>query len=290
MNTLTKLRDSFLGYISPRKPQRNPAVKTTGPKTSPVAVNFLEERRKLEPSRLSVGGNKAQKVITGRVVKTTSYKTTLGPDVKKISKEVAKEKEVIIITDSEDVPTTETDEYELSAEEDPEETETVILPEPEFFDDDPTFINDDDEYKENRKVVEQYSEEEEESVELNDEDLEITLINGDVDSEGSEESEVSGEDKVRNYLSNQSVAPQSSPNSKIRSSKQTDHDFHPDESALWARLEARGNEPIIPAHWAQDFRTFTADFFSADLEETFINSASGKDFQGKLLSHFQNLA
>lgn len=273
-----------MGYISPVKPRR------ATPKDSPIKPNFMEDRRKSGPA-LAVEGTKSQKVITGRITKLSSTtivkKNIAGKGRMKVNARagnVAKENSTT--TESEEVFSKDSTYTPSVDEELDDEVEVAVEKEAEFDDDEPTFVNDDDddaEYKEGRKAAEQYSEDEEESLRAEEEDLDITLVN-DIQTQETEESEMSGEDKVQNYLSNQSVAPKNSSNSTKHSAKDGKHDWHEDELALWRQFEARGNEPILPAHWSQDFRTFTADFFSTNLEETFINSASGADFQGKLFS------
>lgn len=239
-----------MGYISPVKPKRTTA------NTSPRKVNMLKERRET----LLVEELEAQKVISGRVVKSSSYKTRFS--LKKSSEKDADA--------CEPRPgDAETDGTKAVTKAEPK---VVIEEEPKWNEDEQTFVHDDEEY-EVKEIVQQLNADEEETSSLFDE---TTLIESE-ESVIVEEFEISGDDKVRNYLSNRSVACKKSLEQPTETAV---HDYHEDEMALWRQFEARGKEPILPAYWSQDFRTLPAYLFSHNLEETFINSASGKDYRG----------
>lgn len=212
MESLLRLKESFMGYISPAKQKRT--TKTSSPKK----VNMLQQCR----DALFVEAPRAQKVISGRVAKPSSWKPQVRP-----KKGERKGADVCAVEEV------------------------------------------DEEYEGKPEAAEWLSVDEEESLSISDD---TTLI-----SQDTEDTEISGDEKVRNYLSNRSVASSARPKDPTQTSV---HDFHEDETALWRQFDARGNEPILPSHWSLDFRTLPADLFSANLEETFIHSASGSDFKG----------
>ena len=51
------------------------------------------------------------------------------------------------------------------------------------------------------------------------------------------------------------------------------------EITLYRRMVMRGFEPLLPRHWTMDFRTIPGVLFGTQ-KQSFINSASGKDFRG----------
>lgn len=84
---------------------------------------------------------------------------------------------------------------------------------------------------------------------------------------------ISVEDKVNQFLDNQR---------EVHETQVVDDQegWHEAERALFTELRMRGLQPLLPAHWRSDFRTCPPALFSFNMNDTFLNAASGNEFRG----------
>ncbi len=66
-------------------------------------------------------------------------------------------------------------------------------------------------------------------------------------------------------------------------------DWHDDERKLFDNIDARGTKPFLPFLFRHDFPTCPDDMFTDNMEDTIINSKTGKQAQGKPLPVYNGM-
>ncbi|KAL2070738.1 hypothetical protein VTL71DRAFT_13764 [Oculimacula yallundae] len=253
MDTLFRLKDSFVQFLSPAAKRR----RTVGPGTP--STKDHEYAPISEPR-----GGKAQAAAFDQLV--SKYPTTPRPkNPRKRAREEEEEDEIVIspgdsvsqkssgASESASPDSAESEEVEESFEStSPGDVEADVEDEGEEGD-----AEDSDE-----DMVEEeefYSDEEEE----------------DVDFEAREVA--ASEAKVQEYLARQREFESIQEN--IQKAKE-DSSWHPDALFLYERLALRSFEPLVPIDWQIDFPTLPEVLFTEDDQATFVNDNCLSSYRG----------
>ena len=209
--------------------------------------------------------------------------TDLPTDEEEVEESGEEEEESGSITDR---PTDEEEVEESGEEEEREgsdaeeiELERVDVEESELLEEK---SEDSDELEESDELADGEEESELEETELEESELpEDELgeeIQEDLMYEDLEEEEVSPEDKVAEYLARQAeLALRKEAIAEVKAKG----DWHPDEVFLFERLSMRSFEEVFPADWKREFPTLSADLFTADEKNAFINFNCGSTQLGE---------
>ncbi|KAI9741439.1 MAG: hypothetical protein M1818_004245 [Claussenomyces sp. TS43310] len=239
MDRIFRIRNSVMDYLSPRANRR----RTMGPSTPSNKATSL---MRTLPEALSEPRNrKGQAVVAGRV-----SKKYLSPSDTKRSHQ-ARRRNVI----REDAYEAETEDGYRDSLDNASESSIGVSP-ADSSSQQP--IGDLE-----SEIMENFQEEGQ-----GEEDEELNL-------NGNDESELSSEAKVKFFLDRQNeIAKRQEELDRIKK-----EDWHEDEAALFHKLTMRGYEPLLPSNWAYDFRTCPSQLFTQNMNQTFLNSASGNDFR-----------
>jgi hypothetical protein len=108
-------------------------------------------------------------------------------------------------------------------------------------------------------------------------DHDIYKLDEDEDEMEDKEEELTPQEKVELFLAKQAKLVKEN---EIAVAGLRKEGWNEEEIELYQRLHRRGLEPLLPAHWRQDFRTCPAQIFTYEDDETFINASSMSDFRG----------
>ncbi|KAK0119768.1 hypothetical protein ONS95_011202 [Cadophora gregata] len=253
MDTLFKLKDTFVHFLSPAAKRR----RTIGPGTPSTSKDHEYLAPLSEPR-----GRKAQAATFDHL--NSKYPTT--PQPKNPRKRVREDdEEGIVISPGDSVSQVSTAGTEgsltssaINSEELEENSEEEGQHDIEFDAEDEGGEGDAEEGSDAVMEEEEYSEEEDE-----------------VDLEAQEAA--ASEAKVQEYLARQKEFETIQEN--ILKAK-SDASWHPDALFLYERLALRSFEPLIPSDWRIDFPTLPEVLFTDEEENTFVNSNCLPSYRG----------
>ncbi len=246
MDTLFRLKDTFVQFLSPAPKRR----RTVGPSTASTSKDHEYLAPISEPR-----GTKAQAAALNHL--NHSYLST--PQPKNSKKRAYVEDEIVVSPgDSVSQKSTHIGESEGDPLSSPLSSEESGDVEPKDMSE--CEVTDEDDQTEEEEDV--YSEEEDE-----------------VDTEAQEAA--AAEQKVQEYLERQAeLALRKEDVEKAKASG----DWHPEALFLYERLALRSFEPLLPIDWQIDFPTLPGILFTHDDESTFVNSNCLPKSRGKPFS------